>query len=263
MRRFLRAALVPRGFRLVEAETRGGRRARGREPQPRAGAARPRPARPRRHRAREDPAGVHAGCPSSCSRRAGARRTRSRRSTPAPTTTSTKPFGVPELLARMRVALRHAARAAGEPPAALLEIGALRIDFARREVALAGREVRLTPIEWKLLALLAKHAGKVVTHRQILREVWGPGTGPPDAHRARAHGGAAPQARARPGPPAPPPHRARRRLPPPRRMTSRRGRSSSRHFRQRGTTVTERNVPFVTVTRGGCRRSRRSPWGSP
>jgi len=86
----------------------------------------------------------------------------------------TKPFGVPELLARMRVALRHAARGAGEPEAPVLELGTLRIDFARREVALAGRELRLTPIEWKLLALLARNAGQVVTHRRILREVWGP-----------------------------------------------------------------------------------------
>ena len=98
----------------------------------------------------------------------------------------TKPFGVPELLARMRVALRHAARAAGEPAAPVLEIGALRIDFARREVALSGREVRLTPIEWKLIALLAKHAGQVVTHRRILSEVWGPGAGH-QTHTVRVH----------------------------------------------------------------------------
>jgi len=98
----------------------------------------------------------------------------------------TKPFGVPELLARMRVALRHAARAAGEPAAPVLEVGALRIDFERREVALAGREVRLTPLEWKLLALLARNAGKVVTHRQILREVWGPTEGH-QTHTVRVH----------------------------------------------------------------------------
>ena len=68
----------------------------------------------------------------------------------------------------------------------MLEIGALRIDFARREVTLAGREVRLTPIEWKLLALLAQNAGKVVTHRQILREVWGPTPGH-QTHTVRVH----------------------------------------------------------------------------
>ena len=68
----------------------------------------------------------------------------------------------------------------------MLEIGALRIDFARREVTLDGREVRLTPIEWKLLALLPRNAGKVVTHRQILREVWGPTPGH-QTHTVRVH----------------------------------------------------------------------------
>ncbi len=84
----------------------------------------------------------------------------------------TKPFGVNELLARLRVALRHASAAPDAP--ALLEAGPLRIDLARREVTVEGRDVRLTPTEYKLLALLARHAGKVLTHRQILREVWGP-----------------------------------------------------------------------------------------
>jgi two-component system KDP operon response regulator KdpE len=86
----------------------------------------------------------------------------------------TKPFGVNELLARIRVALRHAQQAGGaaEP---LLEIGPLRVDLARREVRLDGHEVRLTPTEYRLLVLLAQNAGKVLTHRQILREVWGPG----------------------------------------------------------------------------------------
>jgi two-component system KDP operon response regulator KdpE len=86
----------------------------------------------------------------------------------------TKPFGVSELLARIRVALRHARQAGGsaEP---LLEIGPLRVDLARREVTFDNREVRLTPIEYRLLVLLAQNAGKVLTHRQILREVWGPG----------------------------------------------------------------------------------------
>jgi two-component system KDP operon response regulator KdpE len=84
----------------------------------------------------------------------------------------TKPFGVNELLARMRVALRHAQ--AREAPEAVVEVGPLRIDLARREVTVEGRDVRLTPTEYRLLALLARHAGKVLTHRQILREVWGP-----------------------------------------------------------------------------------------
>ena len=86
----------------------------------------------------------------------------------------TKPFGVGELLARIRVALRHA-RAAGAGPAdPVIEIGPLRIDEARHEVTMAGESVRLTPIEFKLLARLAHHAGKVLTHRQLLRDVWGP-----------------------------------------------------------------------------------------
>ena len=86
----------------------------------------------------------------------------------------TKPFGVNELLARMRVALRHAREAAGEP-LPVVEVGPLRIDLARREVSLDGQEVHLTPIEYRLLTLLAKNLGKVVTHRQLLKEVWGPG----------------------------------------------------------------------------------------
>ena len=95
----------------------------------------------------------------------------------------TKPFGVNELLARLRVALRHAqATPAGEP---VLEAGPLRVDLARREVTVEGREVRLTPTEFKLLALLARHAGKVLTHRQILKEVWGPNA--TEAHWVRVH----------------------------------------------------------------------------
>ena len=84
----------------------------------------------------------------------------------------TKPFGVNELLARMRVALRHARTAEGSTP--VLEFGDLRVDFARREVTTYGTLVHLTPIEFKLLSLLANHAGKVLTHRHILKEVWGP-----------------------------------------------------------------------------------------
>lgn len=85
----------------------------------------------------------------------------------------TKPFGVQELLARIRVALRHARESRGSP-APVIEIGPLTVDLSRRVVTLAEREVRLTPIEYRLLALLAQNAGKVLTHRQILREVWGP-----------------------------------------------------------------------------------------
>jgi two-component system KDP operon response regulator KdpE len=84
-----------------------------------------------------------------------------------------KPFGTKELLARLRVALRHA-RAVAAPDSPLLEVGPLRMDLERHEATVEGREVRLTPIEWRLLAYLARHAGKVLTHAQILREVWGP-----------------------------------------------------------------------------------------
>jgi two-component system KDP operon response regulator KdpE len=86
----------------------------------------------------------------------------------------TKPFGVNELLARIRVALRHAQQA-GAVSAPVLELGTLRLDLARREVTLDGRELHLTPIEYRLLALLGRNAGKVLTHRQLLKEVWGPG----------------------------------------------------------------------------------------
>jgi two-component system KDP operon response regulator KdpE len=87
----------------------------------------------------------------------------------------TKPFGVGELLARMRVALRHSA--ATDQGSSELTIGELKIDLGRRQVLLAGDEVHLTPIEYKLLTTLVKHAGKVLTHRQLLKEVWGPSHG--------------------------------------------------------------------------------------
>jgi two-component system, OmpR family, KDP operon response regulator KdpE len=93
----------------------------------------------------------------------------------------TKPFGVNELLARLRVALRHAQAAPG--PGEVLEAGPLRIDLARREVTVGGAEIRLTPTEYRVLALLARHAGKVLTHRQILRDVWGPNA--TEAHYVR------------------------------------------------------------------------------
>ncbi|MBL8484452.1 MAG: response regulator, partial [Rhodocyclaceae bacterium] len=89
-----------------------------------------------------------------------------------------KPFAAGELLARLRVALRHAARGtAVEVPAAAAELvfGAVRVDLARREVHAPAGGVRLTPIEYKLLAALARCHGMVVTHRKLLQEVWGPG----------------------------------------------------------------------------------------
>jgi len=88
-----------------------------------------------------------------------------------------KPFGVGELSARLRVALRHSALAAqaGAGPAAdpVFRCGELAVDIAARRVRLASQEIHLTPIEFKLLAFLVRHAGKVVTHRQLLKEVWG------------------------------------------------------------------------------------------
>ncbi len=85
----------------------------------------------------------------------------------------TKPFGLEELLARLRVALRHAARAAGAPEEPVFELGELKVDLAHRRVFVAGGEVHLTPTEYKLLTVLVHHAGKVLTHRQLLKDVWG------------------------------------------------------------------------------------------
>jgi two-component system, OmpR family, KDP operon response regulator KdpE len=98
----------------------------------------------------------------------------------------TKPFGVNELLARMRVALRHAKAAATATDVSEMVFGDLRIDLARREVTLQGNAVHLTPIEYKLLVLLAQNAGKVLTHQQILKEVWGPAYAN-QAHYVRVH----------------------------------------------------------------------------
>jgi two-component system, OmpR family, KDP operon response regulator KdpE len=86
----------------------------------------------------------------------------------------TKPFGVGELLARIRVALRHASRSSDDPADPVFTQGELTVDLARRQVFVAGAEVHLTPTEYKLLTLLVRHAGKVVTQRHALREVWGP-----------------------------------------------------------------------------------------
>lgn len=86
----------------------------------------------------------------------------------------TKPFSMPELLARVRVALRHRPSADGEDDPAVLEVGDLRIDLARHRVSVADREVELTPKEFAFLALLARWPGRVLTHRAILQEVWGP-----------------------------------------------------------------------------------------
>lgn len=86
-----------------------------------------------------------------------------------------KPFNVGELMARLRVALRHSATQAGSGVQGTFVAGDIAIDFARRIVTRKGQEVHLTPIEYKLLTTLAQHAGLVMTHRHLLREVWGPG----------------------------------------------------------------------------------------
>jgi len=84
----------------------------------------------------------------------------------------TKPFSAPELLARLRAALRRDVR--GAAPAAQLRLGPLRVDLARRETHGASGEVHLTPLEYRVLACLARHQGSIVMQRQLIREVWGP-----------------------------------------------------------------------------------------
>jgi two-component system KDP operon response regulator KdpE len=85
----------------------------------------------------------------------------------------TKPFDTEEVLARIRVVLRH--RLSAEADAPLLKVGDVEIDLAARQVRKAGEEVRLTRREYALIAELAKHPGRVLTHAQLLRAVWGPG----------------------------------------------------------------------------------------
>jgi len=85
----------------------------------------------------------------------------------------TKPFNAGELLARIRVALRHALRQRSGRQEPVFSLYNLRVDLAQRQVFLDDREVHLTPIEYKLLTTLIRHAGKVITHRQLLTEVWG------------------------------------------------------------------------------------------
>lgn len=99
----------------------------------------------------------------------------------------TKPFAIGELMARVRVALRHTGRDKPlvEPT---FESSGLRVDFEARQVFLDGQELRFTPIEYKLLALLARHAGRVLTHTFMLREIWGPGY-EDSTHTLRVHMG--------------------------------------------------------------------------
>lgn len=85
----------------------------------------------------------------------------------------TKPFGVGELMARIRVVLRHTA-GVGEKDEPVFATGDLRVDLSKRRVCIGDAEIHLTPIEYKLLTTLVRYAGKVVTHRQLLNQVWGP-----------------------------------------------------------------------------------------
>ena len=86
----------------------------------------------------------------------------------------TKPFSMPELLARIRVALRHSQARGGEMDESVLQVGDLQVDLPHHQVTVAGRPVDLTPKEFQFLALLARHPGRVLLHRVILQEVWGP-----------------------------------------------------------------------------------------
>lgn len=94
----------------------------------------------------------------------------------------TKPFGVFELMARIRVALRHLdLRDKGDEESSVFSVGDLKVDFSRREVFIKDTQVHLTPTEYKLLTMLAQNPGKVVSQESLLREVWGPG------HSKRSH----------------------------------------------------------------------------
>jgi two-component system KDP operon response regulator KdpE len=86
-----------------------------------------------------------------------------------------KPFGVGELLARMRVALRHVAHGLKEGTESAYSVGDLHVDLVQRQVLVAGKAVHLTPIEYRLLTSLIRHAGRILTHQHLLKEVWGPG----------------------------------------------------------------------------------------
>ena len=97
----------------------------------------------------------------------------------------TKPFSVSELLARLRVSLRHAVTGP-ETIAPVFQTGALQVDLVHRRVTVAQQEVHLTPNEYRLLTLLVKYAGQVLTHKQLLKEIWGPGA-TEDIHYLRVY----------------------------------------------------------------------------
>jgi two-component system KDP operon response regulator KdpE len=98
----------------------------------------------------------------------------------------TKPFSTGELLARIRVALRHSVRLADNSPQPVFIVGDLRVDLAGRHVSVGDKEVHLTPTEYKLLTALVRYAGRVLTHQHLLKEVWGPHH-TQDTHYLRVH----------------------------------------------------------------------------
>lgn len=90
----------------------------------------------------------------------------------------TKPFGTSELLARIRTEIRHSQKSLNKSPSEIdkITVGDLEINYGKRLVSLAGKEIHLTPIEYKIIVLLSKHIGKVLTHDYIIKDVWGPYT---------------------------------------------------------------------------------------
>ena len=173
IRRFLRAALGSHGYRLLEAETGAAGLAEAATRQPdliildlglpdmdglevirrlREWTATPIVVLSARGQERDKIAALDAGADDYVS----------------------KPFGVGELLARMRVALRRVTRGSGEPGDPVFSVGDLCVDLGQRKVTVGGKPVHLTPIEYRLLTTLIHHAGKLLTHRHLLTEVWGP-----------------------------------------------------------------------------------------
>lgn len=98
----------------------------------------------------------------------------------------TKPFGTGELMARIRVALRHATDAGSGPAPDVIDVGPIHIDQPRHEVTVSGEAVKLTPIEFKILVELARQPGRVLTHRALVRAVWG-ATSTEQSHTLRVH----------------------------------------------------------------------------
>lgn len=97
-----------------------------------------------------------------------------------------KPFGVEELLARIRVALRHAGRT-GREPDSVYEHGDLKVDLARRKVWVGGKEAHLSPFQFALMAVLVRNAGRVISHVHLMKELWPDGDGSPESVRLLVH----------------------------------------------------------------------------